>query len=199
MLELSLHILDVVENALNASATLTRIGLFKDENRDTLKLTVSDNGSGMSDDVLRKVTDPFYTTRTTRRVGLGLSLLKETAERTDGYFQIESKLGEGTSLEVCFGLSHIDRAPLGDMLGTLMSLIVGREDVDFIYRQEVVLKKDDTSGSDNSESDSSEIETFEIDTREIKEALDGVSFSTPDVINFLKENISDGLAQLGQV
>ncbi len=181
MLELSLHMLDIVENALNAGADMVEIYLEKNEEQDKLKMGVSDNGSGMSPEDLAKVTDPFYTTRTTRRVGLGIPLLKQAAEQCDGAFRIDSTQGRGTRLEANFKLSHIDRAPLGDMLGTLMTLIVGRPDVDLIYRQRV--------GHND----------FIFDTREVKEVLEEISLSDPDVIAFLKSNISEGLAELGVI
>jgi len=176
-----LHILDVVENAFNAGATLTVIKLEKDEGKDILKLTISDNGSGISEDLLPKVTDPFYTTRTSRRVGLGLALLRQSAEQTDGSFKIESTYGRGTEIVAEFGLSHIDRAPLGDMLSTLMTLIVGRPEVDILYIQKV--------GSTE----------FVFDTREIKAALEGVPLSNPEVITFLRDNLQEGLAELGSI
>ncbi|MBF0531412.1 MAG: sensor histidine kinase [Deltaproteobacteria bacterium] len=181
MLELSLHILDVVENGLTAGASLIEIELDKDENLDLLTISVIDNGRGIAIEDLPKVVDPFYTTRTTRNVGLGLPLLKQSAEQTGGSFRIESQVGQGTTLFAQFHLSHLDRAPLGDMQGTLMSLIVGRPDVDFIYRQK--------NGNDE----------FILDTREIKEALDGMSMSDPEVINFLRKNIAEGLAELGPI
>lgn len=176
-----MHILDVVENALTAEARLIRIGLEKIDDQDILRLRVIDDGQGIPEDILAQVTDPFYTTRTTRRVGLGLSLISQAAERTGGSFKIDSRTGQGTHIEAEFGLNHIDRAPLGDMLGTLMSLIVGRPDVDFIYEQ----KAGDSE--------------FILDTREVKEALEGVSLSQPEVIAFLKDTINEGLAELGPV
>ena len=176
-----MHILDVVENAFSAGATLIEIELEKDEKRDILKLVISDNGSGIPKEVLPQVMDPFYTTRTSRRVGLGLSLLKQAAEQTGGSFKIDSIYGSGTKIEAEFGLSNIDRAPLGDMLGTLMTLIVGRPEVDILYKQKV--------GSDE----------FIFDTREIKAALEGVPLSNPEVISFLRENLQEGLNELGSI
>ncbi|MFH1092458.1 MAG: ATP-binding protein [Pseudomonadota bacterium] len=181
MLELSLHILDVVENGLAVGADLIEIGLEKDEIKDRLRLTLTDNGAGILAENLPRVTDPFFTTRTTRRVGLGLPLLQQAAERCEGRFCIDSTPGRGTRVEAEFRLSHLDRAPLGDMLGTLISLIVGQPEVDFVYRQQ--------AGPNE----------FVLDTREIKAALDGVPLSNPEVINFLRENLQEGLAELGSV
>ena len=134
MLELSLHILDVVENSTRAGAKTVNIDIIEDTTRDILSLEIRDNGSGMSEDVLKKAMDPFFTTKTVRNVGLGLPMLAQAAERTNGKFIIESKGGEGTRVAVEFKLSHIDRQPLGDIASTLVTLIAGNTDVDFIYR-----------------------------------------------------------------
>jgi hypothetical protein len=181
LLEISLHILDVVENGLAAGADLIEIDLEKDEDRDLLCIVISDNGKGMRPEEVSNVTNPFFTSRTTRRVGLGLPFLKMAAEQCDGYFNIESQIGRGTRVEVAFKLSHWDRAPLGDMAGTLLSLIVGRSDVDFIYRQK---SKDDD---------------FTLDTRDIKAAIEDIPLSDPDVLTFLRDNIREGLAELGGI
>ena len=166
MEEISLHILDIAENGVNAGADLVEIELEKDEAEGRLGLTITDNGRGIDPETLARVTDPFYSTRTTRRVGLGLPLFREAAVMSGGDFRIESRVGVGTRVRAEFGLNHLDRAPLGDMLGTLLSLIVGRKEVDFVYRQK--------SGSSE----------FVLDTREVKKMLDGVSLSSPEVIDF---------------
>jgi len=181
VLELSLHILDVVENSLAAGADLIRIELEKDPEQDLLRIKIADNGSGLSAEALERATDPFFTTRTTRRVGLGFSLWREAAERCEGTFTINSTPGRGTEVTAEFRLSHIDRAPLGDLAGTLMTLIVGRPEVDFIYVQKVGDKE------------------FILDTREVKEALDGSPLSSPEVIHFLRDNIEEALVELGRV
>ncbi|MBW1711719.1 MAG: ATP-binding protein [Deltaproteobacteria bacterium] len=181
MLELSLHILDVVENSLMAGADLVLIGLTVDRTRDRLGLEIADNGSGIRPQDLDRVTDPFFTTRTCRRVGLGLPLLKQAAEQCDGFLEVRSRAGGGTEVTIELRLSHIDRPPLGDMGGTLMSLIVGRPEIDFVYRQRTGEKE------------------FVLDTREIKAVLEGVPLSSPEVIDYLKENIRLGLAELGPI
>jgi hypothetical protein len=184
--EISLHILDVAENSLMAGADLVEIDLEQDAPADRLRLRIRDNGRGIGPDDLARVTDPFFTTRTTRRVGLGLALLLQTAEQTGGSFAIDSQQGQGTNLAVEFGLSHIDRPPLGDMAGTLVNLIIGRPEVDFVYRQRVVILA--AGGEDDDD--------FALDTREIKAALDGVPLSHPEVIDFLRGNLAAGLASL---
>ena len=136
MRELSLHILDIVENSTRAGAQQVFITLAEDADKDTLTLEVKDDGRGMSTEIQGKVLDPFYTTKTVRRVGLGLPMLAQAAERTGGRLVLESHEGKGTHVNVTFGLSHIDRQPLGDMAGTMVSMIAGNTDVDFVYRHE---------------------------------------------------------------
>jgi len=170
-----------------AGADLVHIDFEKDQVADRLRLRIRDNGRGIAPEDLARVTDPFFTTRTTRDVGLGLALLWQTAEQTGGTFDIESRPGRGTDLRVEFGLGHIDRPPLGDMAGTIINLVIGRPEVDFVYRQRVTADH----GGDHDE--------FVLDTREIKTALDGVSLSHPEVIDFLRENVGAGLAGLGRI
>jgi anti-sigma regulatory factor (Ser/Thr protein kinase) len=176
--ELSLHIMDIAENGLAAGASLIDISVVEDEKRNRLRIQIKDNGRGIPVDLLEKVLDPFYTTRTTRRVGLGLSLFREAARRCDGEFHIDSKEGEGTGVLATFRLDHIDLAPLGDMAGSLISLIMGNPDASFVYTHEVAGK------------------TFRMDTREVEEDLDGVPITNPEVIRYLAGFIRGSLADL---
>lgn len=121
--------------------------------------------------------DPFFTTRTTRRVGLGLSLFREAARRSEGDFEFRSREGEGTEVKATFQLDHIDRPPLGDMAGTLVSLIVGYEDVDYVYTHVIGDRR------------------LELDTRKIKEELEGVPLHHPEVIRYLRQTIHDFLSE----
>ncbi len=174
MEELSLHVLDIVQNSISAGATLIEVTIIEDQKNDTLTITVKDNGSGMEEEVLKKVTDPFTTGRKTRRVGLGIPLLKLAAEMTGGYISLESKVGVGTKISAVFGLSHIDRQPLGDIASTMHQLIIMNEQTDFLYLHKSGEKE------------------FLLDTREIKKVLDGVSLSEHEVmlwlLDFIKEN-----------
>ncbi len=181
MLEIALHILDIVENSLAAGADLVQISLDKDDGRNLLTISITDNGSGIPFEEQSRVTDPFFTSRTTRRVGLGLSLLRQAAEGCGGSFNLESAPGRGTRVTVTFILSHLDRAPLGDMQSTLISLIVGRPDVDFVYRQK--------TGAGESI----------LDTREIKRTLEDVPLSHPEVVSFLRNSLTAVLGELGRV
>ena len=178
MRELSLHIMDVVENGVAAGATLIGLSLQEDSSENWLRITITDNGRGMNDEVLKKALDPFFTTRTTRRVGLGLSLIREASKRCDGEFHIQSREGKGTEVTVSFRLDHIDLAPLGDMASSLTSLIMGNSTVDFVYTHSVDGK------------------VFELDTRQIKEELDEVPINHPEVIKYLGSTIRDSLSDM---
>ncbi|MBU0733167.1 MAG: ATP-binding protein [Proteobacteria bacterium] len=170
MQDLSLHILDIVENATSAGATLVEIDISEDVSRDILQITIQDNGQGMDAEMLRKVADPFVTTRTTRRVGMGVPLLEQAAKETGGGLLITSEPGKGTKVVATFRESHIDRRPLGDMGATLITLIMGNPDLDFIY----------TSNLGDEE--------IEVDTRAIRAELNGtIRINDPVVIHLIKD------------
>lgn len=133
MEDLSLHILDIAENSISASAKRIEIRIDEDETNDLLTIEIKDDGKGMDEQSLQKVLDPFFTTRTTRRVGLGLSLLAQAARETDGTIELDSKNGEGTTVKASFRFSHPDRKPMGDIDETLRTLVVGHSGIDFLY------------------------------------------------------------------
>ena len=170
MQDLSLHILDIVENATKAGATLIEIDILEDNNKDLLQITIRDNGQGMDEEMLNGATDPFVTTRTTRRVGMGLPLLEQAAKETGGNLLITSAPGKGTEVVATFQESHIDRRPVGDMGATLTTLIMGNPDLDFIYHSNL------------------DGEEIEVDTRSIRGELNGsISINDPAVINLIKD------------
>lgn len=178
--DLSQHILDIAENSLAAGATELYLDIREDSQRDRLEITVRDNGQGIAPDMLARIADPWVTTRTTRKVGLGIPFLKQTAEMCDGSFEITSKLGQGTCITASFRLSHIDRPPLGDLVDTLLCLIVGSPNLDLIYTHTV------------------EDRSFAFDTRQIREALGTeVPLSDPEVLTFIRETLYEGLQTLG--
>lgn len=179
--ELSLNLMDLVENSLKAGADLVEIGIREDLAADRMDVSITDNGSGMSPEALAKAVDPFYTTRTTRRIGLGLSLMKASAEAWDGGLELSSTLGKGTELHFWFRLSHIDRQPMGDWPGTLMGLIMSRPGVAFKYRHQV------------------ENDDFEMDTRDLEAELGQGSLQSPQVIGLLEAQVREALAQIGSV
>lgn len=179
MREISLHILDIVQNSISAGASLVSISVCENTESDSFKVIISDNGKGMDSDMVKKVTDPFTTSRSTRKVGLGIPLFKLAAENTGGSFRISSEVGQGTEVCADFVRSSIDRQPLGDISGTLLGLFTSYEDTDFLYRHTV----DERS--------------FEADTRELKRVLGGISFSEPSVFKWLSEYLSEGEKELG--
>ena len=169
--ELALHILDLAENSLNAGATLVTIEVTEDARADQLTIRVTDNGRGMDAESVRRAADPYFTT--TRRVGLGLPFLKQAAEMCNGSMTIDSAIGVGTTITATFQNSHIDRMPLGDLPATILSLVVGNPQADFVYRHIV------------------NANTFEFDTRPIKAELGDVPLSEPSVITYLKEYLQE--------
>ncbi len=146
---------------------------------DSLTIRVSDDGCGMAPEVVARVTDPFYTSRTCRKVGLGLPLLAAAAQRCDGSFTATSELGTGTTVVASFRHSHVDRPPLGDLHSTLLSALVGHPDVDFVYRHRVGDR------------------VFELDGAAIKRELEGVPLSHPSVLRWLDHFLTEGLVELG--
>lgn len=178
MQELSLNLLDIAQNSVKANATLIGIDIDEDDKADRLRFAVRDNGCGMSDEVLRRVTDPFYTTRTTRRVGLGVPFIKMACEMTGGCFSIESAPGAGTMLCAEMGYHHIDRSPIGDIASTVASLIQCNPDIDFVYTHRTA------HGS------------FAADTREFRAVLEDVPLSSPEVVAFIRSYIEEHLQEI---
>lgn len=136
MEDLSLHILDVAENSVHAGATHIVILIRESSVDDTLTVEIEDNGQGMTSEEMAKASDPFYTTRTTRKVGLGLSLLDQAAKAANGTFEIESRPGLGTRVCATFQLSHVDCKPIGNMADTITALLAQRPDIDITYDHE---------------------------------------------------------------
>ena len=178
MRELSLHILDVVENSLEAGATKVEIRIRERLADNRISIQVTDNGRGMDAAVLARVTDPFYTTRTTRHVGLGIPLFKAAAERCNGHLTISSIPGKGTTVEAEFQRDHIDRAPLGDMVGTLLAVMLSTKACRLVYEHRV------------------DERTFRFDMDELREALGGVPLTHPQVREWLGEYIVQGEAMV---
>ncbi len=178
MRELSLHVLDVLQNSLEAGATRLELTIEEDLKADKLTITATDNGRGMDEAMVSRTLDPFFTTRTTRHVGLGLPLFAAAAERCEGKLTVESQVGVGTKVVATFRHSHIDRAPLGDIKGTLLGVLLAEHDVDLYYRHRV----------DGRE--------FAFNTVEIKRELDDVPLSHPAVRNWLSEFIAEGEEEL---
>lgn len=179
MEDLSLHLLDLVENATRAGADLIKIKIIEEPGKDLLSLVVEDNGRGMEPEFAQKASDPFCTTRTTRRVGLGLSLLKANAELCGGGLALQSEPGKGTKVKVWFSLRHIDRQPLGDWPATIAGLILTQQEAEFVYSHQV--------GE----------EEFELDTRELREELGNRALADPAVCAMLREQMKEALTDMG--
>jgi anti-sigma regulatory factor (Ser/Thr protein kinase) len=173
--EISLHIMDIAENGINAGADFISIKINEARNKNLLEIEIKDNGHGIPEDMIKKVTDPFVTTRTTRRVGLGLSLLRAAALRCKGTFTVDSKPGQGSCVSASFVYDHIDRAPVGDMASTMTVMIIGNQNVDFEYCHIIDEKE------------------FLLDTREVKKELENVSICDPSVLKFLSRSIKEAL------
>lgn len=183
MKELSLNILDIAENSVKARASLVRITL--DRQGDTLRLSIVDDGCGMDEETVKRVTDPFYTTRTTRPVGMGLSLLKLAAEQTGGWLTVDSvsekddPQNHGTSVDTLFYPEHIDAEPLGDVVSTMITLIQGHPDTDFLYIHTEGEKK------------------AELDTRQLREVLGDVSLGSFEVLQWIEAFLREQYEESG--
>jgi hypothetical protein len=173
-----LHILDIVENGITAGADCIHIKVVESRAEDLLQIIVRDNGSGIPAEKLGRLQDPFVTSRTTRRVGLGLSLLAAAAERCGGKMAVTVGAAGGTEVTATFGHSHIDRAPMGDMASTVTTLLIGNPQIDFVYIH--VIDDDD----------------FILDTRELKKELGVDSLEDPMLIHQLGQSIRTSLAEL---
>ena len=178
MKDLSLHILDLLQNSTVVDSTLIKLDIIDSLKDNIFKFCIEDNGRGMSKEFLEKVTDPYSTTRTTRKVGLGLPLVKMNAENCNGGFEIESELGKGTKLTFWFEHNNIDRPPMGDLAGSFVLTIAQNEEIHFIL----------TYKTDK--------DAFTFDTEEVKEALDGIPFNNNDVIKMLREMIEENLKEI---
>ena len=178
MRELADNILDIAQNSISAKASLVEIDITVDHSRDAVALRFADDGCGMSAEMAQAVCDPFTTTRKTRKVGLGLPLLKMTAQATGGDFAIESEIGKGTTVSVSFGLSHIDRPPMGDVPGSLFTLVLMNPGVDFLFVYDVDGK------------------SFTFDTRVVRETVAPIPLDHPEISAWIKECLYQEITEL---
>lgn len=178
MKDFAMHIMDIVQNSISAAATEITVSITESSLEDKLKLVITDNGKGIPEDMLQNITDPYVTSRITRKVGLGLSLLNQHAISTGGDLKINSKVGVGTQIFANFGLLHYDRQPLGDIAGTIVLLAAANPKIKFVYEHST------SKGS------------YRFDTDEVNEMLDGMSISEATVIRFLKEMIEENLKEI---
>lgn len=178
MRELSLNVLDIAQNSISAGAALIEISVEEETAGQRLTIVIADNGKGMNGEQVKRVLDPFYTTRTTRKVGMGIPLFRMAALQCGGSFDITSEPGRGTRVTAVFDTGSIDFTPLGDMAGTLVALISMNEDRRFLYRHACDGK------------------SFTLDTEEIKGILDGVPLSEPGIQVWMREYITEQTEEL---
>jgi hypothetical protein len=169
--ELSLHLLDIAENSIAADAKNIRIMISENTSTDLLQMSVKDDGRGMSEEMAAQVTDPFITTRTTRKVGLGIPLLKFAAESCNGFLVINSRRGEGTEIAVQFQRSHIDRMPMGDLASTILHLVIANPQIHWLFEYRF--------------NDQATV----FDDAPIKQELGDIPMTEPDVLTVLQEMI----------
>ena len=178
MRELALHVLDILQNAVEAGARRVDLTIDEDSKADRLTVAIEDDGRGMDAATVARVTDPFYTSRTTRHVGLGLPLWAAAAQRAGGEMTISSQPGVGTRVKATFAISHPDRQPLGDIQGTLMAFLLSGSEADLHYLHTV-------DGA-----------SFELDSAEVRGMLDGTPIAHPLVREWLMGYLQEGEASL---
>lgn len=183
MREIALHLMDIAENSVAAESQNIRMNVLEDLQGDLLKVSVTDDGRGMSAETAQRVIDPFYTTRTTRKVGLGIPLLKLAAEQTGGGLTLDSESGKGTKVEAHFSHGHIDRMPLGDVGTTFLTLLVSYPHIHWVFTYQVRAEHGAWS-------------EFILDDDEIKSVLGDTSLTEPDVLRFLRGMIEEGIEAL---
>ena len=181
MRELSLNVLDIAQNSVSANASLIEIELIENTSDKELLISISDNGKGMTKEQVENVHDPFFTTRTTRKVGMGIPLFRFAAEMTGGRLEIESEVGAGTKVRAYFKTDHLDFTPVGDMTSTMISLITMNLHIDFIYKR----KLDDKE--------------FSVDTRQLKEILGDVPLNEPSIAMWITQYMNENTKQLLEV
>ncbi len=172
MEDLSLHILDIAENSITAGATRITVRIIEDSAKNLLLIEIIDNGRGMDERMLENALDPFHTTRTTRKVGLGIPLFAQAARECNGDVSLKTEKGEGTTITASFQYDHIDRKPIGDIGQTMIILIMSNPDIDFLFEH----KKNDS--------------IYVLDTSEIKKELGEIPINSPEVIKIIKDDIS---------
>jgi anti-sigma regulatory factor (Ser/Thr protein kinase) len=178
MKDLAMHVMDIAQNSIRAGAMLVHVTLDEQPENDVFIVRVEDDGKGMNEDMIPKVLDPFFTTRETRKVGLGIPLLKQNAEQAGGKLQLRSTPGKGTRVEATFQYHHLDRPTTGDIAGTMALLIFANPGMDFVYKHVY---------NDHG---------WQLDTREIREILGEMPLDSMKVRKFIKEMIEENLEEL---
>jgi len=183
MREIALHLLDIAENSAAADSHNISIKVHEDLYQDQLVVSVSDDGRGMDVETAQNVQDPFYTTRTTRKVGLGIPLLKLAAEQAEGSFSLQSEPGKGTKVEAVFRHNNIDRMPLGDLPSTFLTVLISHPSIHWVF----VYRVTDLAGTS---------QEFVFDDAELKSELGDLSLTEPEVLTFVRGMIEEGVEAL---
>ena len=178
MRELALHILDLVQNSIEANSTRVELQITEDSQSDLLTIRIIDDGRGMAQEIVKQVRDPFVTSRTTRRVGLGLALIDMSTTQSGGYLDIQSQVGQGTTVTAVYQYNHFDRPPLGDMAATVKTIIVANPGLEFSYSHTVNNK------------------VFAVATRDLVEILGDIPLSHPEVLEWMNGYLTEGIANL---
>ena len=183
MREIALHLLDIAENSAAAESKNISVHVQEDLVHDRLMASVIDDGRGMDAATVEQVQDPFYTTRTTRSVGLGIPLLKLAAEQAGGSFSLQSEPGKGAWVEAEFRHGHIDRMPLGDLSATFLTLLISHPQIDWTFLYRV------TSGNTDSRE-------FLFESADLKRELGDISLTEPEVLTFLRSLFEEGIEEV---
>jgi hypothetical protein len=178
MLELASHILDIAENSVRAGASTVEIIINENDAKNLLSIKINDDGCGMTKEEIKKVFDPFYTTKKVRRFGLGIPLLYDAAQRAGGNLTLKSIKGKGTKLTATFQLDHLDRQPMGNISSTIINLIAGNSFVDFIYKH----RHNDRR--------------FSLDTREIRNEIGDLPINHSEILKYIRNVINEGLSEI---
>lgn len=178
MKELSSHFLDIIENSLNAFASTVKLSISAHTEKDLLEVVIEDDGTGIDTETLQKVSDPFYTTRKTRKIGLGIPLFRQACLASGGTFEIHSQPGEGTKIRACFRISHVDRLPLGSLGETVIAVVCN------VHFKRLIITL------------SNNIEQFVLDTDHIKNIIEPVDIKNTEVLYWLKQYIDDNVNKI---
>jgi hypothetical protein len=197
--ELALHILDITENSVSAGAQNIAIRVVEDYVADRLSIDVQDDGKGMDAETVAQVIDPFVTSRTTRKVGLGIPLLKAAAEMCNGELTIDSTPGLGTRVAVNFQDSHIDRMPLGDLSDTFLTLLVAHPEIHWNFDYQVIAPSPLDQSDIFQPQDTVSVQEFSFDDQTVKETLEDIPLSDPFVIAYLRQVFQDGIQEVGRI
>lgn len=178
MNDLSLHIMDILQNSISAGATLVTLTVEEDTVSDLIRITMEDNGRGMTPEQVARLSDPFFTSRTTRKVGMGIPLFRQTAEQSGGGLTVESQPGVGTKVAATFGWSNIDRPPLGNLANSFILTVTASPNVDFVLVYNY-------NGNE-----------YRFDTAEVKDALGDMPLNTPRIVVMLEEMVRENIRDL---